>query len=286
MAKAKKHKKKKKAGKNPVRDRHLLYSAAVQSVEADLDFFKRVYKRKNGVPFRRLREDFCGTALLACEWVRRNRLNEAWGVDLDAKTLDWGRKRYVPQLKEKAARLHLMQSDVLEVHEPQVDVINALNFSYSVFKTRKLLLQYFRQARRSLAPAGIFFVDSWGGPEPMSEDLDKRMIPSEDAFDGTRIPKFQYMWEQARFNPVDHHILCHIHFKLADGTRLKKAFTYDWRLWTLPELQELMLEAGFAKTEVYIEGWDDDINDTDGVFRRKKYFENQDSWVAYVVGLT
>ncbi len=285
MAKAKK-KKKKKARKTLVRDRHLLYSAAVQSVEPDIDFFKRVYKKKNGVTFRRLREDFCGTALLACEWVRRNRLNEAWGVDLDAKTLDWGRTHYVPQLKEKAARLHLLQSDVLEVHEPKVDVINALNFSYSVFKTRELLLQYFRQVRRSLAPAGIFFVDSWGGSEPMSEDIDKRKIPSEDAFDGTRVPKFQYIWEQARFNPIDHHIVCHIHFKLADGTRLDKAFTYDWRLWTLPELRELMIEAGFAKTEVYIEGWDDEVNDTDGVFRRKKYFENQDSWVAYVVGLT
>ena len=34
-----------------VRDRHRLYSAAVQSVDADLDFFARVYKKKRGRPF-------------------------------------------------------------------------------------------------------------------------------------------------------------------------------------------------------------------------------------------
>ena len=53
----------------------------------------------------------------------------------------------------------------------------------------------------------------------------------------------------------------------------------------MPEIQELMIEAGFKSTEVYIEGWDYDEDDTDGVFRRKKYFENQNAWVAYVVGL-
>ena len=72
----------------------------------------------------------------------------------------------------------------------------------------------------------------------------------------------------------------------ADGSKLRRAFVYDWRLWTLPELQELMLEAGFKSTEVYTEGWDVGADDTDGIFRRRRYFENQEGWVAYVVGLT
>ena len=37
--------------------RHYLYSAAVQSVDADLAFFRRMYKKRNGETFRRLRED-------------------------------------------------------------------------------------------------------------------------------------------------------------------------------------------------------------------------------------
>ena len=287
MPKQKKEKKKKrKRTKEVVRDRHRLYSASVQSVEADLDFFQRVYKRKRGKPFTNLREDFCGTAVLACEFVRRKRKNHAVGIDLDRKTLDWGRKRYVPVLGDAAERLTLIEGDVLDPAHAKADVVAALNFSYSVFKTRDQLRDYFSSARRGLEPGGIFFLDAFGGSEAMEEDEEDRKIPASKAFDGKRVPKFTYVWEQAAFNPVDHDILCHIHFKLGDGTRIRRAFTYDWRFWTLPEIQELMLEAGFSDTEVYVEGWDDEEDDTDGIFRRRKRFENQAGWVAYVVGLT
>jgi len=77
--------------------------------------------------------------------------------------------------------------------------------------------------------------------------------------------------------------VCHINFKLRDGTRMKKAFTYDWRLWTLPEMRELLLDAGFLSADVYVEGWDDEEDESDGIFRKRKYFENQEGWVAYVV---
>jgi len=82
---------------------------------------------------------------------------------------------------------------------------------------------------------------------------------------------------------VNHHILCHIHFEFQDGTRMDKAFTYDWRYWTLPELQELMVEAGFKNPEVYVEGWDED-EEPDGIFRRRKRMDNIPGWVGYVVG--
>lgn len=141
-----------------VRDRHLLYTAAVQSVDADADFFQRVYRRARGERFLTLREDFCGTAALACEWVRRNKEHRAWGIDLDAATLDWGRERYVPALGEAASRLSLVEGDVLTTKTPRVDVIAALNFSYSVFKTREALGAYFRRVRASLRPQGMFFV--------------------------------------------------------------------------------------------------------------------------------
>ena len=51
-----------------------------------------------------------------------------------------------------------------------------------------------------------------------------------------------------------------------------------------PELREILEEAGFAGSEVYVEGWDEESDDTDGIFRRRKRFENQAGWVAYVVG--
>ena len=48
--------KKGKVGKRPVSDRHYLYTAAVQSVDADLSFFKRVYRSRRGGKFHRLRD--------------------------------------------------------------------------------------------------------------------------------------------------------------------------------------------------------------------------------------
>ncbi len=46
----------------PPRDRHILYERSVQCPEADIRFFDRMYKERNGAPPRVLREDFCGTA--------------------------------------------------------------------------------------------------------------------------------------------------------------------------------------------------------------------------------
>lgn len=278
-----KRKRKDKGKAKAAIDRHLLYSAAVQSVEADLDFFERVFKKRNGRRLRTIKEDFCGTAALACEWVRRRRTNEGWGVDLDLPTLEFGRERYAAKLGDDAERLHLIHGNVLEVSEPTVELVSASNFSYQIFKTREELVTYFKAARASLEEGGLFVIDVLGGQESCGELVEKRRIPSSKSWDGEKVPGFTYIWEQKRFNPIDHSFLCKIHFKLKNGTRIRNAFTYDWRLWTLPELRELLDEAGFAESEVYTEGWDDEADDTDGIFRRRKYFENQEGWVAYVV---
>ena len=45
-----------------------------------------------------------------------------------------------------------------------------------------------------------------------------------------------------------------------------------------------MIEAGFASTEVYMEGWDDKEDEADGIFKRRKNFDNQEGWISYVVG--
>lgn len=268
----------------PSADRHILYQASVQSVEADLDFFDRLSRTKRGQPFRLLKEDFCGTAALASEFVRRHPENRAWGVDLHQPTLDWGIKHNVSRLGEDAKRVTLLREDVLNVSEPKVELVAGLNFSYSVFKTRELMLAYFKAAHRSLVDDGIFVIDAFGGTDAMEENEEDRKIAASETLDGRRLPAFTYVWDQHRFNTINHDILCYIHFKFADGTMMKRAFTYDWRFWTLPELQELMLEAGFSSAEVYMEGWDEDEDDGDGIFRRRTYFENIAGWVGYVVG--
>ncbi len=267
------------------RDPHALYEAAVQSPDYDLDFFARLFRRARGRPARLLREDFCGTARLAATWAARGPAHRAWGLDLDAATLAWGRRQHLARMRpDVAERVTLLRRDVRTVTRPKVDLVVALNFSYWIFHERRTLLDYFRAARRSLVRDGMMFVNTYGGTDTMAPLTERRRIAPSQGPDGLRMPGFVYEWQQARFNPIDHRIVCHIHFKFHDGTRMRRVFTYDWRMWMLPELQELMREAGFRHVEVWVEGWDWEKHEPSDVYRRRTRFENQLGWLAFVIG--
>jgi hypothetical protein len=129
-----------------------------------------------------------------------------------------------------------------------MDCVLAMNFSYWLFKTRDQMREYFRAVRDSLADGGVFFLDHYGGSETMTEMVEKRDIePGKGR-------KFVYEWDQASYNPITGDMTCRIHFRFPDRTRMKNAFEYHWRLWTLPEIRELLSEAGFSKVTVYWEG--------------------------------
>lgn len=265
-------------------DRHSLYEAAVQNVEADIEFIERTFRKKRGREPLRLREDFCGTASLACRWVGGGRDRLAWGVDLHGPTLDWGRRHRLTPMGDDAARVSLARADVRSFHGPEVDVVVALNFSYFVFRQRPDLLDYFRSARRSLRRDGSLVLDVFGGTGAMEPLRESSRIPAGTEPDGRRRPAFTYVWEQLSFNPVDHRLRCRIRFRGAGSRGDRAAFHYDWRLWSIPEIREVLEEAGFASSEVFVEGWDDEAWESDGVFRRKTRFENQEGWLAYIVG--
>ena len=93
---------------------------------------------------------------------------------------------------------------------------------------------------------------------------------------------FTYIWEQAEFHPVTNHMRCHIHFKFPDGSKIKKAFTYEWRLYTAPEIRDLLLEAGFSKVTVYWEGEDED-GEGNGEFTPDAEGTPDLAWIAYIV---
>lgn len=266
-------------------DRHPLYTAAVQHVDLDLDHLARIYRESRRRAPTLLREDFCGTAALACAWVSRGPRQRAWGVDLHTPTLAWARQRRLPHLGAAAARVALVHADARTVSRPRVDVITALNFSYWVFKTRRGLLDYLRAARRSLRPGGMLFLDAFGGTDAAQALVETSRIPATRGPGGERIPRFTFEWEQASFNPVDHHLRCHIHFRLGDGRVMRRAFSYDWRMWTLPEIRELLAEAGFRGSRVYLQDWDDEAGQALTTYSPRARFENQSGWLAYVVGL-
>ncbi len=261
-------------------DRHALYQKSVQAPEVEVGFMADTYQALRGKPPVLLREDFCGTALLATEWCREDPARQALGVDICAETLAWGRQHNVEAAGEAvAARVQLVQADVREVQAPKADVTCAFNFSYCVFKTRDELRGYFESARRGLAEGGLLMLDLFGGTESIDTLEEETKISGERA---------TYVWEHASFNPINHHILCHIHFDFKDGSRLEKAFTYDWRLWTLPELSELLYEAGFQRVRIYWERFEDSDDESEYLEGTGEYYEtdeveNQESWMSYVV---
>ena len=266
-------------------DRHFLYEAAVQDVDFDLAFLQRIYRQLRGGTFRLLREDFCGTARLSCEWVRRRPERRAWAVDLSAPTLAWARKNHLGFLGPAAERVTLIHSDVRRSKAPLVDVVTALNCSYWVFHQRAEVVDYFSRVRRALRPGGLLVVDSFGGEGCMKALIEHRRIRGRRTYAGERLGPFTYTWEHKSFNPIDHHLLAYIHFA-PDGHRaIRRAFTYDWRLWTLPEIREMLLEAGFRDAPVYVQGWDTKNNQPLSAFQRRHRFQNQEAWLANIVGV-
>jgi cyclopropane fatty-acyl-phospholipid synthase-like methyltransferase len=253
-------------------DRHELYEESVQSPEEEVAFIDRVFRSLRGRAPASLREDFCGTHLLSAAWVRRRATNRAVGFDLHAPTLAWGRSRRARDLTAaQLRRLEIRKGDVRTARSEPVDTLAAFNFSYYLFKRRSDLIAYFRHARTQLKRDGVMFVDCYGGHESFSEQTEERDL------DG-----FTYQWQTERYDPVTGDVLNHIHFVFPDGSRIRKAFTYDWRLWTIPEIRECLAEAGFRRTHVYWEGTIHSTGEGDGVFRRTTVGEACAGWIAYI----
>ena len=91
-------------------DKYAMYLKSVQAPDVDAAFFSKVFKRSIGRTARTLREDFCGTFSVCCEWVKRDKENEAWGVDLEPECLgDQARAR----VKQAGAGIDDRAQDVL-----------------------------------------------------------------------------------------------------------------------------------------------------------------------------
>jgi SAM-dependent methyltransferase len=252
-------------------DLHWLYEQSVQNVEFEASFIERVFRKEYGRKPTFLREDFCGTALLCSEWVRHRPANTALGVDYDGPTLDWGRANNIEPLGKRASAVTLVQDDVRAVTDQPADIVAAMNFSWWGFKTRAELAEYFRTAHANLRDEGILVLDCYGGPEAQVPQIEER---EQNGFD--------YQWDQDHFNPITGEVRCLIHFGFPDGSKWKKAFRYDWRLWMLPDTCDLLEECGFRKAVVYWEGTDKD-GDPSGVFRPSKKGDLAPAWVAYIL---
>jgi hypothetical protein len=253
-------------------DRYEYYRKSVQSAETDVEFYRDTYKEIRGKLPTVFREDFCGTFALSCEWVKLNKSFKAIGVDLDPDPLVYGKEHYLPLLaEEQQRRVTIVQKDVLSPKLPKADIIVAANFSYFVFKTRQRMKEYFMKAKKSLNRDGVFVVDCFGGS--LCQDGNE---------ESTRHKSFTYYWEQVDFDPITHRAHFNIHFRPHGKPKLERVFSYDWRMWTIPELRDILEEVGFKKTTVYWEGTKRD-GTGNGVFSATNVGESCLSWIAYIV---
>ena len=255
-------------------DKYDFYHRAVQSSAEDVKFYLKTYKEihKGKRPIV-LREDFCGTGAISAEWVKLDKSHKSCGLDLDEIPMEYGRKNYISKLTEdQKKRIVLIQKNVLEDGLPKADMIVAVNFSYCFFKERETLKHYFQNCYHSLNKTGLFMIDIFGGTQ--CTDVIEDKTPHKD---------FTYYWDQQSFDPATHEALFQIHFRYK-GKKFENVFTYDWRMWTIPEVRDLMKEVGFKDVYVYWEG-DDKKGGGNGVFSRVEKGEPCLSWIAYVVGV-
>ncbi len=260
-------------------DKFKCYQLSVQSPEHEVEFFEQAFRDEFDRKPMSLREDFCGTFAICCEWAKSNTRRTAIGVDLCEETLEWGQANNWSKLTGKQqSRVQWLQQDVRKRNRPQVDVLAAQNFSFWIFKSRREVVDYFKAARANLKKEGVLIMDMMGGGACYDEGKkDKRVI--RKGKNG-----FKYLWEQASFNPVNHDACFHISFRFADGSRLKHAFTYEWRFWSIPEVREMLEEAGFQGSYTYWEKEDDD-GEGNGEWERSETAESHPSWIAYLVAI-
>ncbi len=260
-------------------DKFVCYQKSVQCPENEVDFFEQAYGDAYGARPMSLREDFCGTFAICCEWLKSDADRTAIAVDLCPDTLAWGREHNLATLTpDQQRRITILEQDVRITNEPSVDVLSAQNFSFWIFRTRAEVVDYFRTARENLNDQGVLVMDMMGGGDCYTESLvDKRKIVK-----GKR--GFSYHWEQARFNPVTADCTFYIHFKFGDGSKMKRAFEYHWRFWTIPEVREMLAEAGFRQSLCYWELEDENGEDT-GEWAPSEEAPSNPSWICYIVGI-
>ncbi|KAL6840087.1 hypothetical protein ACP4OV_029897 [Aristida adscensionis] len=281
-----------------------------------------------------LQEDFCGTALLSTEWIRTDARRTAIGLDLDLESLEWCLENNLSKIGVDGSRMLLFHGNVLQPKEallveqkfsdvlqglhvdnengfsgnngceqsdpanpnflanstmseaalPGRDIICAFNYSCCCLHSRKDLVLYFRHAFSALSKrGGIFVMDVYGGTSSERKLRLQRKFPS-----------FTYFWEQEEFDIISRQTRISLHFQAGKKQMLRHAFTYHWRLWSIPEIKDCLEEAGFKSIHVWIREMPDTQSngnakeytaDRDVKYEESKRFNQGDAWNAYIVGV-
>lgn len=249
-------------------DRYDLYELCVQSPERDAALVEAIHG--NGPST--LGEDFCGTAALSRYWAEHDASRHAVAVDHDAE----------PLARAAGEGVSVVRSDVLEVDDA-ADAIFVGNFSIGEIQDRPALIRYLEHALGRLTPGGVLLCDIYGGSDAHARG------EFEDELEGPAGERVRYVWEQREADPITARVVDALHFEVdpehGDPYEVRNAFIYHWRLWTVAELREAMLDAGFAEVEVY-DRVDHAMDDAGELHVRPLGPDDQveESFIVFVVG--
>lgn len=216
-------------------DRWECYERAVQAPQETL----ALLVHEHGAAPCDLGEDFAGSAALARAWVASDAARSAFAVDLDAQAL---------ARAAQFERLHALVADVRRVQHAPVDVLHAGNFSLGYFHTRAELLEYLRNAAARLRAGGVFACDTFGGVSAFQLGVATRTHTLPGGAVLTSI------WRRRAADPRTARVENVLSFRIVrDGelvARLDDAFVYCWRLWSISELSDALVECGFEPPRV------------------------------------
>ena len=223
-----------------------LYTSAFQKPAKDMRFLADSFGDRFGKAPRSLREDFCGSFANSLEWLRIHRDNTATGIDVDDDLIRYGRSFLEKASRNIQQRFTLIHGDVSSIELPSADVVATLNSSFCEIRDRARLKHYLSECSMTLANPGLLALELYCGAEAQTVGCDE-----------ISVGEFTTIWEQAEFDPVTNYCLNHIHFRFKDGSKIERAFSYEWRLWSPAECIDILDEVGFktvttkVKTDVH-----------------------------------
>uniref|UniRef100_A0A7S0Z398 Uncharacterized protein n=2 Tax=Hemiselmis tepida TaxID=464990 RepID=A0A7S0Z398_9CRYP len=117
----------------------------------------------------------------------------------------------------------------------------------------------------------MLVLDAFGGTSIFSNSYEE--ISNHDVvLDDGREARFTYVYEQMECEP-DGMMTIGVSFKFTDGSILKHAFKYAWRVRPVSVVREAMLKAGFEKVCVFV-----DWNDDSGAYRHGTHPFDLEEW--------
>jgi hypothetical protein len=248
--------------------KYQLYQSAVQNVKKEVEFFRKIYRLiYNKVPHS-FREDFCGTGLLANEWVKNSVENIAVGIDIDQEALEYGNNN-----NTSTDRVSLLNHNVLtEYDETQkFDVICSLNYSHFLLTKRSEIKKYFENVFKNISK-GIFIIDLFGGSH----------IYEDHSYDKGDY----YRFCGKAINIVNNQTECSLNFKIKKN-KYKPLFNFMFRVYSIIELRELLEEIGFKKSKLFLkeinDDEDDDYNEYKEVDINGEYYPESERYNGYII---